>query len=210
MVYSCNSLVKFAFTVHGKDHADSSSSRSVFLGQCLINVNQILQKSFFSGKFIKCHGKLREMEIEPRDQKFMNKSDDSLNFRGRKCFGKIAFEIHPLTNVESKCGILEEIVSTVLKGARKKWYAVLADKQLFLFSQYGDSRPKVVIPIQNGVRIGWFDKHRNVIKLNDLNNKTTWLLTCGNKQHLLAWYNKMTGLYKRTLQNGATFYKGVN
>lgn len=195
LVYSCNSLVKFSFTLHGKVVSDTSSSRSVFLGQCVIDASKFLQESFFSGKPVRVKGDLGRMGIEPRDQKFgscLNKSEDVSSCEESESLGKVSFNIYPVTNVESKCGVLEEIVSTVLKGARKKWYAVLADKQLFLFSQFGDSRPKVVIPLQNGLRIAWLDQRCNVIKLSDLNNQATWLLTCGNKQHLQAWHNKVS------------------
>uniref|UniRef100_A0A6S8ZR11 PH domain-containing protein n=1 Tax=Chaetoceros debilis TaxID=122233 RepID=A0A6S8ZR11_9STRA len=68
-------------------------------------------------------------------------------------YGRVSFEIHPVSNTESKCGILEEVLSSVsvLKGARKRWYVVLAEKDLYLFSKYCDARPKITINLRSSV-----------------------------------------------------------
>ena len=230
MIYSSSTKIKFALTVHGKEY-ETSSSRSVFLGQYVFDPSTELKRSFFTGKAVRFQGPLTRMIIEPKDQKFSSASSPStagssaasnsasmlstsstitsttgltnatassssivgsntLPIKGKLKLGRCSFEIHPVSNVESKCGILEEILSAVLKGARKKWYAVLCEKQLHLFGQYGDSRPKVSIQIQqHNTYIEWYDD-RNMIKISNLNNQS-WLLTCGNLQQLKAWYNKV-------------------
>ena len=230
MVYSSSTKIKFALTVHGKEY-ETSSSRSVCLGQYVLDPSAKLKRSFFTGKAVRFQGPLTRMIIEPKDQKFSSVSSTSnsesfatpnsasmlststmasatgltngtassssitggnaLPIKGKLKLGRCSFEIHPVSNVESKCGILEEILSAVLKGARKKWYAVLCEKQLHLFGQYGDSRPKVSIQIQqHNTYIEWYDGNQNIIKISNLNNQS-WLLTCGNLQQLKAWYNKV-------------------
>ena len=217
MVYSCNTLVKISMTVHNKD-TDASGARSVFIGQLVIDSRKILERTFFTGKPIRCKGKLGSLQIDPREQgtktsfrmennctscnnhtKLPDSTNHSVSTKSMKInpnkesnhtFGKVSFEIHPVSNTESRCGILEEILSALLKGARKKWYAVLADKQLYLFSQYGDSRPKVVISLNSpGLYINWHDPECTIIKIMSLDQ--SWFLTCPNTQHRQSWYNKV-------------------
>jgi hypothetical protein len=231
MVYSSSAKVKFVLTVHGKEY-ETSSSRSVFLGQYVLDACDELKQSFFTGKSVRFQGPLGRMKLEPKDQKFSssssssssnsndtnNTSNNNNNNDDNNKLGRCSFDIHPVSNVEYKCGIIEEITSPLLKGARKKWYAVLADRQLYLFGQYGDSRPKVTIQlggggggsngssggngngsngnggshghIHNSLHIEWYDDNCNIIKMSNLNNQT-WLLTCGNLKQLKAWYNKV-------------------
>ena len=196
MVYSCSTSVKFVFTVHGQN-LDSSSNRTCLLGQYSVDASDVLRTSFLNGKPFRCKGNLGPMDMESRDQKFGSLSSKSENFLSQSRFGKICYEVHPISNVDSKCGIIEEILSAVLDSSlipsrtRKKWYAVFADRQLYLFSQYGDSRPKLSIPLpQHGVHIEWHDDNQNIIKISNLNNQT-WLFTCQNSQQLKAWYNKV-------------------
>jgi len=205
MVYSSNSLIKLSFTLHGKDIEASPTRTAVFLGQHVVDVSNSLKRAFFNGKEMCIQGQLGPMEFDPRDQHFgttFNKSESVIN-----ASNTVSYVIHPVSNVDSKCGLLEEILSALLKGARKKWYAVLAERQLFLFSQYGDSRPKVTIHLQNGVHIEWFNPEHTIIKLSNSLENQNYLLTCQNMQHLQAWYNKITGAYKRKLINGAKVFK---
>lgn len=244
IVYSCSTKIKFALTVHGKEY-ENSSSRSVFLGQYVLDPSDELKQAFFTGKPVGFQGQLTKMIIEPKDQKFSSAplssttsslpaaatpshsasmistlSSSTINAataatrsnsanhgsfvgtsfldqnaaKSNMKLGRCSFEIHPVSNLESKCGILEEILSALLRGARKKWYAVLSEKQLHLFGQYGDSRPKVSIPLkQESTSIDWYDDECNIIKISNTNNQS-WLLTCGNVQLLKAWYNKVSRL----------------
>ncbi len=149
-----------------------------------------LTKSFFSGKPFRAKGDLASLDIEPRDQRFsFLKAEDYA--KKVDTYGKVSFEVHPISNVESKCGIIEEILSAVLQGARKKWHAVLAEKHLHLFSQYGDARPKVTIHLSHGSHVGWYDEKCEIIKLSDLNNQD-WLFSCAKAQDLKAWFNKVS------------------
>eukprot|EP00979_Chaetoceros_neogracilis_P000028 scaffold11_cov248-Chaetoceros_neogracile.AAC.18 len=115
LVYSCNAMVKLAFTMHAKEH-ETSSSRSIFLGQYAVDARKILTRSFFSGRPCRLKGELTSIEVEPKDQRFSF-------LPSKNCYGEISFEIHPISNIESKCGVIEEIISGVLKGARRKWFA---------------------------------------------------------------------------------------
>ena len=259
MIYSSSTKIKIAITVHGKEY-ETSTSRSVFLGQYTMDACDVLKRSFFTGKPIRFQGPLGRMIHEPKDQKFSsilsvataatsssatslpieaaalggsgttkalatgsvrsimgasnnmisNTINVSTKLSSSPHLGQCTFDILPISNVESKTGTLEEILSSVLKGARKKWYAVLAEKQLHLFGQYGDSRPKISIPIlpQHGVHIHWYQNNENshIIRISNLNNQS-WLFTCGNSQQLKAWYSKLTGLYKKKLEKEVKMFK---
>ena len=196
MVYSCSTSVKFVFTVHGQNF-DSTSSRTCFLGQYSVDANNVLKRAFLNGKPFLCKGNLGPMEMESRDQKFGSLPNKSDSISSQSGYGKISYEVCPISNVDSKCGIIEEILSAVLGSSlipsrsRKKWYAVFADRQLYLFSQYGDSRPKLSIPLPpHGVHIEWHDDNQNIIRISNLNNQS-WLFTSQNSQQLKAWYNKV-------------------
>jgi len=179
-------MVKLALTLHAKEH-ETSSSRSIFLGQCVIDARKVLTRAFFTGKPCRLKGALSTIEVEPRDQRFSFLS--GLDLPTKNKYGEVYFELHPLSNVESKCGIIEEVLSAVLKGARKKWYTVLSDKHLYLSSNYGDSKPKISIYLGAGTYVSWFDDRREIIKI-DTNNQT-WLFTCNNSSQLHSWYNKV-------------------
>ena len=183
-VFSCNSLAKLCFTVHDRDDL----TRSNFVGQYVVDARKLLQRAFFTGKTIQCKGLLGPLELEPREQG--NKAGFRLDQTAIESIsGKITFEINPVSNVESKCGYLEQIISPLLKGARKKWYAVLENKQLFLFSQYGDTRPKASLLVGPGTSVEWNDEERKTIRVETLNQ--TWLLTSPNVVHRLCWYSKV-------------------
>mmetsp|Transcript_34459 Transcript_34459/g.50532 ORF Transcript_34459/g.50532 Transcript_34459/m.50532 type:complete len:501 (-) Transcript_34459:461-1963(-) len=196
MVYSCNCLVLFSFTLH---------SDRLFLGQSVFDAGAHLKKAYFTGKPYKYKVPLGPLEIDPREQ------GSKLPFRMEKgenelTMGKITFEVQPVSNVHSKCGVLEEILSALLKGATKKWYAVLADKTLFLFSQFGDSRPKATIPLHAGTKVEWHD--RTVIKISSFDNlDQNWFFTCPNVQQRTSWYNKLTGKLSKILDEGAKQYR---
>ncbi len=248
MVYSSSTKIKFALTVHGKEY-ETSSSRSVFLGQFSLDASDQLKHSFFTGRPTRFQGPLGRMVHEIKDQKFSSVSPSSSttptptststtnstggggSFSGSSTIsanaktntnnlGRCSFEIYPISNLESKCGTLEEILSSALlrKGARKKWYAVLAERQLFLFGQMTDSRPKVTISLQqvqvqqqqqqqqqllhqhqqqqqqSACDIEWYDENCNIIKISNSTNNQQWLLTSGNVQQLKAWYIKVRNL----------------
>jgi hypothetical protein len=183
-------MVKLVLTVHAKDH-ETSSSRGIFLGQYVIDARKVLTRSFFTGKPCRLKGVLSTIEIEPRDQRFSFLT--GLDLPAKNIYGDISFELHPLSNVESKCGIIEEVHSTVLKGARKKYFAVLSDKHLYLYFNYGDSKPKISIYLGTGTYVSWFDDRCEIIKL-DTNNQT-WLFACNNSSQLHSWYNKVCDYY---------------
>lgn len=181
--------MKITFTLHAKEH-EHSSARTIFLGQYVVDARRMLTKSFFTGKPFRVKGELRSLDIEPRDQRFyFLKAEDCT--KKNNTYGRVSFEVHPISNVESKCGVIEEILSAVLQGAKKKWHAVLAEKQLYLFSQYGDARPKVTIQLTHGSHVSWYDEKCEIIKLSNLNNQC-WLFSCTNPQQLVAWYNKVS------------------
>ena len=180
-------MVKIALTLHAKEH-ENSSTRTIFLGQYVADARRMLTRSFFSGKPFRMKGDLRSLEIEPRkDQRFSFLKPEDLK---NSVYGKVSLDVHPISNIESKCGVLEEILSAVLQGAKKKWYAVLAEKHLHLFSQYGDSRPKVTIHLSYGSYVTWYDDTNEIIKVSNLNNQS-WLFSCSNPQQLEAWYSKV-------------------
>ena len=165
----------------------------MFLGQAVLDVNKHLQKAFISGPF-KYKVNLGSLQVDIRDQVSKNlfRMDDS---ELQDVTGRITFEIIPFSNVDSKCGILEEI----LKGSRKRWCVVLADRQLYLFSQFRDKHPKVTIPlsVQCGTQISWHDKE--IIKVSTTNiqgSEQHYFFACRNPEHRSAWYNKMTGIYR--------------
>uniref|UniRef100_A0A7S0C150 PH domain-containing protein n=1 Tax=Proboscia inermis TaxID=420281 RepID=A0A7S0C150_9STRA len=192
MIYFCNSLVKLTFSVSSKD----DSLRPCFVGQAIVDASYQLQRTFVSGVCQRHKVSLGSLIIDPKE--FGNKPTfrgDGGSFEGAKKRGYITYEIHPYSNVESKCGVLEEILSAVLKSARKKWFAVLVDKQLLLFSHYNDSKPKVTIPLQIGTHIEW---HKDVmIKISTLDQ--SWYLTTQCLKQRTAWFNKLTGFYREML-----------
>jgi len=173
--------------MHAKDH-ETSSSRSIFLGQYAVDARKMLTRSFFSGKPCRLKGDLTSIEVEPKDQRFSF-------LPSKSCYGTISFEVHPLSNIESKCGVIEEVISAVAKGARRKWFAVFVgcDRHLHLSSHYGDSKPKITISLGTGTYVSWFDDKCEIIKL-DTNNQT-WLFTCNNVEQLHSWYNKVRSSY---------------
>ena len=179
-------MVKMAFTLHAKE----PSTRSIFLGQYVTDARRMLTRSFFSGKPFRMKGDLQSLDIEPRDQRFSFLKPEDAPLKSNT-YGRLSFEVHPVSSVESKCGIIEEIISAVVQGAKKKWYAVLAEKHLYLFSKYGDSRPKVTIHLTHGSHVTWYDEKCEIIKLSNLNNEC-WLFSCTNPQYLEGWYNKVS------------------
>ena len=198
MVYYSNSLVTLTFTVYERD---DSLIKSIFLGQAIVDASNYLQIAFLCGKCqrFKVHlGALQKTPLEQGNKTMFRM--DKIDCPGA---GKILVEIQPFSNVDSKCGVLEEILSALLKGARKKWYAVLANRQLFLFSQFGDSRPKLVISLVHGTSVVWHEK--KVIKIMTLEH--TWLLTCPGAQQRNSWYTKLKGAYRETLYKGAQEFK---
>ncbi len=182
--------MKIAFTLHAKDN-EHSSARTIFMGQYTADARPMLTKSFFNGKPFRVKGDLRSLDIEPRDQRFSFSKAENGCVQQNNAYGKVSCEIHPISNVESKCGIIEEILSAVLKGAKKKWHAVLAERHLYLFSQYGDARPKITIHLTHGHHVTWYDEKCDIIKISNLNNQC-WLFSCANPQQLEAWYNKVS------------------
>lgn len=161
--------------------------------------------AFFTGRPARIRGDLRPcMEHEPRDQRFTFLQSQPKN----KKYGRVSFEIHPVSNTESKCGILEEVLSSVsvLKGARKRWYVVLAEKDLYLFSKYCDARPKITINLRTSI-VEWHnppgtsgagDGGDNIgkgtprlMKVSNRLKNQNWLFSCSNPIQLAAWYNKV-------------------
>ena len=175
----------------------------MFLGQAVLDVNTHLQKAFISGAY-KYKVNLGPLHIDIRDSVSKNlfRMD---NTELQEISGRIGFEIIPFSNVDSKCGILEEI----LKGSRKRWCVVLADKQLYLFSQFKDNRPKVTIPLsmQCGTRISWHEKEIIKVSTNIQGSEQNYFFACRNPQQRTAWYNKMTGIYGDCLMS---IVKGKN
>lgn len=166
------------------------------MGQAILDASNHLQIAFLCGKCQRIKIPLGPLQITPLEQGSKTTFRmDKIDFQGA---GKISIEIHPFSNVDSKCGVLEEILSALLKGARKKWYAVLANRQLFLFSQFGDSRPKLVIPLHHGVKVDWHEK--KFIKIVTM--ERTWFLTCPGAQQRNSWYTKIKGSYRETLFKG--------
>lgn len=200
IVHSCNPVVKITFTLHAKEH-EHSSARTIFLGQHVIDAKSFLIQSFFTGKPFRMKGQLQSLDMEPRDQRFSFLKGEDFALKNNS-YGRVAFEVHPISNVESKCGVIEEILNATLRGAKKKWHAVLAEKHLYLFSQYGDSRPKITIHLTHGSYVSWYDDKCEIIKLSNLNSQC-WLFSCANPQQLKAWYNKLTGAYSKKLHNEA-------
>jgi hypothetical protein len=192
-VYSdCN--IDISVTLHSKEFA-AGMHRPLFFGQYIVNATSILQKSFSTGYSKRLGGDLGALNVAPRDQKF------SFIDPIRSSYGKFSFDLLPFSSIESKCGIIEEILSSVLQGAKRKYFAVLAEKTLKLYSQYGDIKPKVVINLSFGSHVRWFDSARKIIKITNLDNKC-WLFSCSNPSQLNAWYNKLTGSYKSILSSG--------
>jgi hypothetical protein len=198
LVYSnCNIII--SVTLHSKDFA-VGMHRPVFFGQFIVNASSILERSFVTGNSKRLGGELKGLKVAPRDQRFSFTAPHSSSY------GKVSFDLVPFSNIESKCGILEEILSAVLQGAKKKYFAVLAEKTLSLYSQYGDIKPKIVINLSFGSHVRWFDSAHKIIKITNLDNKC-WLFSCSNPQQLNGWYNKLTGSYRNTLLNGSRMFK---
>jgi hypothetical protein len=198
LVYSdCN--ISISVTLHSKEFA-AGAHRPIFFGQYIVNTSSILQKSFITGHSKRLCGDLGALKAAPRDQRF------SFTAPHNSSYGKVSFDLVPFSNIESKCGIIEEILSAVLQGAKKKYFAVLAEKTLSLYSQYGDIKPKIVIQLSFGSHVRWFDSARKIIKITNLDNKC-WLFSCSSPHQLNAWYNKLTGSYKNMLWNGVQKFK---
>lgn len=198
----CNSNVSISLTFLQKEHG-SGPYRSDFLGQYVINAFSTLQHCFITGKPVRLTGNLERPKKLPRGQ-ILSIKDPKEN-----TYGRLSFDILPFSNIESKCGILEEILNAVLHGAKKKYFAVFAEKTLYLYSQYGDTRPKASITLSFGSRVEWFDSARKIIKIST-ENKNCWLLSCPNHQHLNAWYNKLTGSYKNIFHHEVAQFQGRN
>lgn len=217
MVYYSNSLVNFTFTVYERD---DSLLKPNFLGQVVMDASKHLQIAFLCGKSQRYKLPLGPLKNTPLDASSfslsLGKRSNNRNHNNVKKFrmdrtdfvptsGKIWMEIHPISNVDSKCGVLEEILSAMLKGARKKWYAVLADRQLFLFSQFGDTRPKHTIVLTEKTRVMWHHKNR-IMKIITMDH--TWYLTSpGGPDSGNSWFTKLQGLYREMLYEGAKEFK---
>jgi hypothetical protein len=195
-VYSCNSQIDFIVTVCDKD-----DFRSDFLGQIIVKADAAIVDATIRKKIKRWLLKLGPLSVEPREPS--NKQPVRFSEVDRtkqfEPMGKISFELIPISCLSSKCGILEEMLSALLKGAKKKWWALLLDKQLLLFSHQGDARPKITIPLRPGTAtVSWHEGV--VIKVTTLENQ--WLFTNPNADERTSWYNRLTGRYADMVEEG--------
>ena len=179
----CNTQVHFVFTLHAKESETSSNARTIFLGEYVFD-GRLLSKCFFTGKSIKCRGSLAKRSVDI-GQRFY--------FLNKETYGTLSFEIHPLSNVDSKCGPLQEVFSVL---SRKNYNAVFYDKALHLSSI---GMPNISIPISIGTHITWADEQNGLFKVEL--DQSSYIFTCRNKDDLHCWVNKLTGKYKQELEN---------
>jgi len=146
-------------TVVDKDDA----GRIDFYGQAVMNAGAALKHAAITGKKQRFKMNLGAMTVEPRETS--NRQKLKMDKINEPVSGKVYLELFTFSNVTTKCGVLEEMLSALITGAKKKWWAVLGDLrgaglELMLFSHQGDSRPKVSIPIRSGTHIVW---HEDVV-----------------------------------------------
>ena len=190
-VYSINCRVDFVFTVVDKDDI----GRCDFLGQSHFDGGRRMKISILNGRRQKFHLPLGNLEVEPRESS--NRQPVRMDGLNSEATGKISVELQPVSNVVGKVGQMEEMLSALINGAKKKWWVVLIDHQLMLFSNQGDLRPKQVIHLRQA-QVMWHEKI--VIKVQT--TEQTWFFISSNKDDRLGWYNKMTNKYWETLCHG--------
>ncbi|GFH60746.1 predicted protein [Chaetoceros tenuissimus] len=183
-----NTHVTFIFTLHAKE-SETSSNRTIFLGQHVFD-GTLLSRCFFTGKSIKCRGELANRSVDI-GQRF--------HFLNKKTYGTLSFEIHPISNIDSKCGPLQEVFSVL---SRKNYNAVFYDKTLHLSSV---GMPNLSLPIAIGTHITWADEKNGLFKIEL--DQSSYIFTCRNKDDLHCWVNKLTGKYKQELENATAQFR---
>ena len=190
-VYSMNCKVDFAFTVVDKDDI----GRCDFLGQNHFDGGNIMKQGILHGRRQKATLKMGHLEVEPRETS--NRQPVRMDGLHSSPTGRITVEIQPVSNIVGKVGQMEEMLSALINGAKKKWWVVLIDSQLMLFSNQGDARPKQIIPLKQA-HVMWHEKI--VIKVQM--TEQTWFFICHNKEERQGWFNKMTNKYWDSLVEG--------
>ena len=200
LIQSCDAQWDFIATVVDRDEA----GRDDFLGQALVNAGSYILKAVTTNKKVQeIVMNLGPLQIEPRDTS--NKQAmrlDTLSNANKAIPGSISVEIHTFSNLTTKTGFLDEMLSQSVRGAKKKWWAVYLDRTLSLYNHKGDARPKKKIEIRNGTPISW---HGNFLKLSAINE--TFRFTSSNEDDRKDWYSKITGKYVKILQKGAEDYR---
>ena len=150
---SINFQFDLILTMTLKDDA----GRHEFKGQAITNVTEDLKKSILQGKkkgregkVVKITRKLAPLEIVPVDKsnKQAVRLDSSAGRANQEFPGEVTVELITFSNTDTKSGFIEEMLTSVVKGAKKKWWALLHTQSgtggrfLYLFSKPGDKKER--------------------------------------------------------------------
>ena len=150
---SINFQFDLILTMTLKDDA----GRHEFKGQAITNVTADLKKSILQGKkkgregkVVKITKKLAPLEILPVDKsnKQAVRLDSSAGRANQEFPGEVTVELITFSNIDTKSGFIEEMLTSVVKGAKKKWWALLhtqsgtGGRHLYLFSKQGDKKER--------------------------------------------------------------------
>jgi len=197
------------------------AGRHEFKGQCITNMTPSLKASILKGKPKEREGKvirvtkeLGQLEILPLDKS--NKQAvrlDTGRDEDKEYSGKLTVELITFSNVDTKSGFIEEMLTSVVKGAKKKWWALLytqgipgvhgGGRFLYLFSKQGDKKEREKIQITHSSQVE-FNKRAGYIKVASIDR--TFLLTHSSADERSDWYMKMSGKYLDILEEGKRRY----
>ncbi|GMH63280.1 hypothetical protein TrLO_g6119 [Triparma laevis f. longispina] len=200
-IASCDAQWDFIATVVDRDEA----GRNDFLGQAIVNAGPYVKRAMMTHKKVQeIEMDLGPLQIEPRDTS--NKQAmrlDTLSNANKAFPGKLGVEIHFYSNVTTKTGFLDEMLTQSLRGAKKKWWAVWLGNTLSLYTKKGDVRPKRMIQLKASTPISLHNGQ--FLKISAMNE--TLRFTHSNEDERKDWFHKITGKYLKTLQKGTEDYK---
>eukprot|EP00520_Triparma_pacifica_P003846 CAMPEP_0118645162 /NCGR_PEP_ID=MMETSP0785-20121206/7348_1 /TAXON_ID=91992 /ORGANISM="Bolidomonas pacifica, Strain CCMP 1866" /LENGTH=480 /DNA_ID=CAMNT_0006537015 /DNA_START=343 /DNA_END=1782 /DNA_ORIENTATION=- len=214
---SINFQFDLILTMTLKDDA----GRHEFKGQAITSVTEDLKKSILQGKkkgregkVIKICRKLGPLDILPLDKS--NKQAvrlDTSSGRVNQSFpGEVTVELITFSNVDTKSGYIEEMLTSVVKGAKKKWWALLHSQSgaggrfLYLFSKQGDKKEREKIMINHSSQVE-YNKKGGYIKLASLDR--TYMLTHSSPDERSDWAMKMSGKYQEILDEGVKRFRAA-
>lgn len=201
LIYSIDCRWDIITTVVNKDEA----GRYEFLGQSITNAGTLLKRSIITGRKQRLKVYMGGLEIEPRETSNKQVTRlDTISGRDKNWTGRVNLEISTFSNVVNKCGVIEEMLSALIRGAKKRWWALLFERTLYLFSHKGDSRYKSKIEIRNGTQL---ELKNGVIKIGCIDQ--TYMFTHNSAVERNDWYMKLSGKYYDVLEKGANKYKSL-